>query len=85
MTPVHDIVYHSFFFHLIGQMLCVTRACYPDQSLPIGLVYKLPLFSFSLLYVITFMPTLSITISYLLMVLQCALGITVRPRYYNVP
>ena len=30
----------------IGWMLCVVHACYPDQSLPIGLVYKLPLFSF---------------------------------------
>ena len=43
---VHDIVYHSFSFHLIGRMLCVAHACYPDQSLPIGLVYKLPLFLF---------------------------------------
>ena len=49
--PVYDIVYHSLFSHLIGRMLCVAHACYPDQSLPIGLVYnKLPLFSFSLLY-----------------------------------
>ena len=30
----------------IGRMLCVVHAYYPDQSLPIGLVYKLPLFSF---------------------------------------
>ena len=45
-SPMHDIVYHSFFFHLIGRMLCVAHACYPDQSLPIGLVYKLPLFLF---------------------------------------
>ena len=45
-SPVHDIVYHSFFFHLIGRMLCAAHACYPDQSLPIGLVYKLPLFLF---------------------------------------
>ena len=45
--PVYDIVYHSLFSHLIGRMLCVAHACYPDQSLPIGLVYnKLPLFSF---------------------------------------
>ena len=43
-SPVHDIVYHSFFSHLIGRMLCVAHACYPDQSLPIRLVYKLPLF-----------------------------------------
>ena len=40
------LMYHSFFSHLIGRMLCVTHACYPDQSLPIGLVYKLPLFLF---------------------------------------
>ena len=45
-SPVHDIVYHSFFSHFIGRMLCVAHACYPDQSLPIGLVYKLPLFLF---------------------------------------
>ena len=45
-SPVHDIVYHSFFFHLIGRMLCVTHACYPDQSLPIGLVYKCHFFFF---------------------------------------
>ena len=45
-SPVHDIVYHSFFSHLISQMLCVAHACYPDQSLTIGLVYKLPLFPF---------------------------------------
>ena len=45
-SPVHDIVYHSFFFHLIGRILCVAHAGYPDQSLPIGLVYKLSLFFF---------------------------------------
>ena len=49
-SPVHDIVYHSFFSHLIGRMLCVAHACYPDQSLPIGLVYKLPLLSFYLFF-----------------------------------
>ena len=35
---------------LIGRRLCGAHACYPDQSLPIGLVYKLPLFLFSVLY-----------------------------------
>ena len=35
---------------LIGRMLCGAYACYPDQSLPIGLVYKFPLFLFSVLY-----------------------------------
>ena len=49
-SPVQDDVYHLFFSHLIGRMLCVAHACYPDQSLPVGLVYKLPLFLFSVLY-----------------------------------
>ena len=42
-SPVHDIVYHSFYSHLIGRMLYVAHACHPDQSLPLRLVYKLPL------------------------------------------
>ena len=46
LSPLIHIVYHSFFSHLIGRMLCVAHACYPEQSSPIGLVYKLPLFPF---------------------------------------